>query len=408
MKRLSLDFAPAVIASMGLVAFAALFLREMSSFRNAVVGWAERDLMTRTELAAETLEEPLHTGDFKRIHAFGDACASDGVRLTVLVGRKGVFFDTARKGQEIPESIYATCQCGEYTIRLGLPLERVLAPFNRARFSFVLAALIGGAGVLLVFFVTYRQRVRIRELRKLERFRRDFIADVSHEIKTPLTGIIGAVDLLDGAENLPPENMRTLLGLVKKESVRLNSLAQNILSLARLEREGEEGLLNKAETDIASLVKETLSLLAAKAGSSGVELKPEVPDGDCFIQCDPQLVQQALMNLIENAIRHSGSKDVVVSLSARPGEVRVAVEDHGVGIPGEERARVFERFHRVDASRAADTGGAGLGLAIVRGIARLHGGDVALEPADPSGCRFTLSLPRQKGDNKWHKMKRTL
>jgi len=405
MKRLSLDFFPAVIASVGLVAFAALFLKEMASFRNAVVGWAERDLATRTKLAAETLEEPLHTGDFRRIHAFGDECDSDGVRLTVLVGKKGVFFDSARKGQAIPECIYATSPCGEYTIRLGIPLERVLAPFNRARYGFILAALIGGAGVLLVFFATYRQRVRIRELRKLERFRRDFIADVSHEIKTPLTGIIGAVDLLDGAVDLPPENVKTLLGLVKKESVRLNSLAQNILSLARLEREGENGFFNKTETDIPSLVKETISLLGPKAASSGIELKYAGDVENCLVLCDPQLVEQALLNLIENAIRHSGSKDVVVSLDAWSSEVRIVVEDHGVGIPEEERARVFERFHRVDASRAADTGGTGLGLSIVRGIARLHGGDVTLEPADPSGCRFVLSLPRHKGDKKWHKKK---
>jgi len=113
-------------------------------------------------------------------------------------------------------------------------------------------------------------------------------------------------------------------------------------------------------------------------------------DAPLVVECDPQLVQQAVSNLIENAIRHSGSKDVIVSLSACGGEARVAVEDHGIGIPPDERERVFERFHRVDAARAAGSGGAGLGLSIVRGIARLHGGEVSLEPASPSGCRFVL------------------
>ena len=391
MKRLSLEFLPAIVASVGLLAFAGLFWGEMASFRNAVVSWAERDLKTRTELAAETLEEPLRTGDFKRIHAFGDACAADGVRFTVLVGAKGVFFDSVRKSDKLPKSLYATHPCGEYTIRLGIPRARVLAPFNRARVGFILAALLGGAGVLLVFFATYRQRVRIRELKRLERFRRDFIADVSHEIKTPLTGIIGAVDLLGDAANLPQESVRTLLGMVRKESVRLNALAQNILSLARLERAGEQGLVERTETDLAALVSETVSLLKTKAEASGVEVKVSARE-PLSVACDPQLVQQAVSNLVENAIRHSGSKDVVVSVSSHGGVARIAVEDHGSGIPPEERERVFERFHRVDAARSADTGGSGLGLAIVRGIAHLHGGEVVLEPVSPSGCRFVLTL----------------
>ena len=108
---------------------------------------------------------------------------------------------------------------------------------------------------------------------------------------------------------------------------------------------------------------------------------------------DCQLLSQAVSNLIVNAIRHSGSKDVVVSLEETAKAVRIAVEDHGVGIPPEHAGQIFERFHRVDPSRAAETGGAGLGLAIVRRIARLHGGDVTLAAVQPHGCRFTLAIP---------------
>ena len=111
---------------------------------------------------------------------------------------------------------------------------------------------------------------------------------------------------------------------------------------------------------------------------------------------DAQLVGQALTNLIVNAIRHSGSKDVVVSAEKAGRKLQLVVEDHGVGIPAEHRARIFERFYRVDAARAAETGGSGLGLAIVRQIARLHGGDVRLETASPAGCRFVLELDLQK------------
>lgn len=388
MKRLPFDFLPAVVASVGLLAFAGLFLGETASFRKAVVSWAERDLKTRTELAAETLEEPLRTGDFRRIHAFGDACAADGVRLTVLVGERGVFFDSVRKGESVPESLYAAHPCGEYMIRLGLPRERVLAPFNRARLGFLLSALLGGTGVLLVFFTTYRQRVRIRELDRLERFRRDFIADVSHEIKTPLTGILGAAEML--SESGASESQRPLLSMISKESTRLNALVQQILDLARLEREGEA--LDLAETDLVDLARESVDLMRPRAEAAGIALSFVAPEAPCVAKVDARLIGEAVGNLVSNAIRHSGSPDVAVSVSRTAQGFAIAVEDHGIGIPPEHAERVFERFHRVDPARAAESGGAGLGLAIARRIARLHGGDVVLSPVAPSGCRFSLSV----------------
>ena len=100
-----------------------------------------------------------------------------------------------------------------------------------------------------------------------------------------------------------------------------------------------------------------------------------------------------MSNLIGNAVRHSGSDEISVTVACDAKTARIVVEDHGIGIPPEHAARIFERFHRVDPARAAETGGAGLGLAIVRQIARLHGGDVTLKSAVPHGCRFELSIP---------------
>lgn len=391
MRRLSWDFVPPALAAAGLAAISAIFAVEASAFRRSVAEWARRDLDTRTALAASTLREALETGDFRRIHAFGDACSGDGVRLTVLSGPNGIFFDSVRAGENVPESMYASAPCGEYTVRLGLPLERVMAPFNRARTGFALAALAGGAGVLLVFFATYRQRVRIRELKRLERFRREFIADVSHEIKTPLTGIVGAADLLAGGGDIPPESRTRLLGLVKSESTRLNALAQNIISLARLEGDGVDASLSMADADLSELAEETVGRFRPRAEAAGVRLAVDAP-APCVVRCDAQLVGQAIANLVENALRHSGSPDVIVSVSASGGTAKISVEDHGAGIPQEEAERVFERFHRLDSSRSSDTGGSGLGLAIVRSIARLHGGDAVLSPASPSGCRFTIGI----------------
>lgn len=393
------DWLPPVAAASGLLVLTLFFRRELQDYSQSVIGWAERDLKARTELAASTLAEPLATSDFRSIHAFGDACAKDGVRLIVTTASGGVHFDSLRKDALAPESLYASRPCGEFIVRLGLPYDRVLAPVNRARKGLILAGCLGGFSVLIVFFFTYRQRLRIRALARLEKFRRDFIADVSHELKTPLTGILGAADLmaeevvrLKGRDAASPA-LERLTGMIAGEAKRLDGLAQSILDLARLEQ--PDAPFVAETTDLHDLAAEVIRTVSPQARQKGVRIElaeatPRVPR----VSADPRLLAQALSNLIRNAIRHSGSPVVSISLAARKARVEIAVEDHGAGIRPEERERVFERFHRVDPARAAESGGAGLGLAIVRGIARLHGGDVRLEPVNPSGCRFVIALPR--------------
>jgi len=389
-------FAP-VLASLGLAGLGATFVVEMGAFRRAVEGWAGRDLAARTELAAANLREPLRTGEFRGIYAFGDACEREGLQLTVFSAGGGVFYDSHRRGEKTDDAVYAQAASGEFTVRLGLPRTRVLAPFRRARLGFLLAALAGGAGMLLVFFFTYRQHVRIRELKRLERFQREFVADVSHELKTPLTGILGAVDLLTLQASQTPQapqtlqTLQTLVSMIGREAKRLNGLAQGILDLARLERADEA--LHRTEVDLGGLVGDIVGDLRPRAESAGMALvlSSSLPSPFVF-SCDAQLVARAVSNLIGNAIRHSGGRRIDVSLERTGADVRIVVEDDGRGIPADEAQRVFERFHRLDPSRAAETGGAGLGLAIVRRIARLHGGDVTLSAVRPTGCRFSLDL----------------
>ena len=382
-----LEWLPAVLAAAALVVFAAAFVYELLSYQTAVVGWAKGDLEARARLAADRLEDPLRTQNMREIQRLGNEFAVHGLRLRVtgVHGGIGMVFDTHRDadGGYLFSDRH---ESGDYDVLLGMPRAQVTAPFRRALLGFALAGLVGVAGVLLFFFVTYRQRVRIRELAKLEKFRREFIADVSHEIKTPLTGILGAVELLSssscasltsGKDSASP----LLLSMLKKESVRLNGLVQSILDLARLEREGD--VLNLETCELGELVRETAAKYpcVCTVKSSGA------------VRCDPQLVEQAVSNLIANAVRHSGSKEISVTVECGGRTARIVVEDHGIGIPPEHAARIFERFHRVDPARAAETGGAGLGLAIVRRIARLHGGDVTLAPAKPQGCRFAFSIP---------------
>ena len=383
---------PGLLAAVAFVGFVATFAWEVVAYQRKVVEWAKRDLQSRAELMAVDLVEPLRTQDFPKIHQLGQSCQADGYSLAIFNsnGRGKVYASDPLPTAAPQFTVDQPCE-GGYLVRLRIPVARVMRPFRRALVVIVLAALVGMAGVLLFFFVVYRQRVRIRELTRLEKFRSEFIADVSHEIKTPLTGILGAVDMLadGGASGV----QKPLLAMIKKESTRLNGLVQAILDLARLEREGEA--LNRAETDIPALVEETVGTFAPQAEAAGISLRfvpPAHPLRTTRANVDGQLVAQAVSNLIANAIRHSGSREIAVSVASEAGEMRIAVEDHGVGIPSEHAARVFERFHRVDPARAAETGGAGLGLAIVRRIARLHGGDVTLSAVRPHGCRFELSL----------------
>lgn len=406
MKLPTFDFLPPLLVAFGLSGAVAVFVSETHSFRGAVFSWAKRDLDARTELAAATLKDAVATGDFRSIHEFGETCSAEGVRLTVLSAPGGIVFDSVGRGAQTEECLFAVRPCGEFRVRLGLPLSRVLAPYRRARIGFLLAGVVGGVGVLFVLLFTFRQRARLRELarerdaqrrlveemRKVESFRRDFIADVSHEIKTPLTGIIGSVDLLTSSDDLPQDARDRLMGMVKSESVRLNDLAQGILSLARLERDAASMSSAFAPTDVSEIVREVAGRLESQAKEKGMEIRVAVPES-CVATCDGQLISSALSNLIVNAIRYSGADEVSVSVVRSSGSVSMSVEDHGIGIPAEERERVFDRFYRVDRSRGSDTGGAGLGLAIVRSIARLHGGDVTLESAKPKGCRFSFFIP---------------
>ncbi len=381
--------APALAAAAFALLLGAFYL-SMRSYRGSLQSDACRDLETRTEMAAATLEEPLRTQDFAAVRRFGDSCRSRGYELSVRTGGGGRMFDTRSKEAEASRRwIGASIERGGYIVSLHRPKEDVYATFRRAYRLFVLAALAGAAGMLYLFVAFYRQRVRIRELAKLEAFQREFVADVSHEIKTPLTGILGAVQML-GDDPEDPAVRKRLLDMLSKESTRLNTLVQQILDLARLERDGQ--VLERVESDVSDVVKDVVESMRDRASANGIVLEFR-SDGPRRARIDVRLVSEAVENLVSNAIRHSSSPDVVVSVSGGQGIVVVAVEDHGVGIAPEHSARVFERFHRVDEARAQATGGAGLGLAIVSRIARLHGGKAALAAAVPHGCVFSISLP---------------
>ena len=428
-----LGFVPCALAAIGLVGFAGVFMSETETFRKSLATWAERDLASRATLAAETLRAPLATGDFRRLRDFGEGCRADGVRLTVFVRPCGVLYDSQNAAGSAPvkrpevacafargegtalrrsttlgeEFLYAARAGGDFAVRLAIPASRVFAPLDRARTGFLLAGITGACGILLAFLFWGRLLSRVRklalerdanekllaEMKRVENFRRDFIANVSHEIRTPLTGILGAADLLsDGGDALPSADRSRLLGMLRGEATRLNSLAEEVLALARLER--DEASLDLVDADLADVVRETADRFRDEAGAAGVEISTHLPDEPLLAKCDASLVEQALANLVRNALLHAKARHVDVSAAKEDsGRVVLSVSDDGAGIAPEHQARLFERFYRVDAARDGATGGSGLGLAIVRQIARLHGGDATVESAPGRGARFSIAIP---------------
>lgn len=350
------------------------------AFRANVERWARRDLLTQAELTAENLREPLATEDYRRLGEIARQLAEKEMMLRVRSTRGGWIFKSDYRGRTVEES----APCGEFTVSVGLSTSRVHKPFYDALGGFVLSALVGVLAMGVVFFTFYRQWVRINELNRLERFRRDFIADFSHELKTPLTGILGAVDLLSDS---------VLTALIRKEATRLNELATSMLELARLERAGNGLKLEMANIEDILLEVRTRFMSVAESNgiaidcANGLELAPAM---DKWVLLDREQIARAVSNLVENAILHSGGTRLTLAAQFDDKELLISVADDGVGIPATERKRIFERFYRVERSRT--TPGSGLGLAIARSIARLHGGDLTYVPVEPHGSRFLLSL----------------
>jgi two-component system sensor histidine kinase SenX3 len=231
----------------------------------------------------------------------------------------------------------------------------------------------------------------VSERRRLEDVRRDFVANVSHELKTPM----GAVGLL--AETLLSENepqvTQRLAHRIYNEAFRISRVIDDLLDLSRIENEEspprEPVLINLVMAEAAERVREAASQLQIKVAL-------EEPEPPLVVLGDRRQLTSAVYNLLENAVKFSPEgSDVSCVGRAEDDDVLVIVEDHGVGIPSRDLERIFERFYRVDGGRSRSTGGTGLGLAIVRHVAANHRGSVQVESREGEGSTFTLRLPRQ-------------
>ena len=234
----------------------------------------------------------------------------------------------------------------------------------------------------------------VTRLKRLEAVRRDFVANVSHELKTPVTSIKGFAETLeDGALDDPAAAYR-FVRIISGQADRLNSIIEDLLALSTLEQSGDSPLLQLEEADLCDVVAVALEVCGPKAEAKSIELREDCP-GCLLARVSPPLLEQAVVNLIDNAAKYSAEgSTVVVTLEERGDEVVVSVTDEGQGIAGEHLPRLFERFYRVDKARSRDLGGTGLGLAIVKHVAQIHGGRVSVDSMVGRGSTFRIHLPR--------------
>lgn len=232
----------------------------------------------------------------------------------------------------------------------------------------------------------------ISELRRLERVRQDFVANVSHEFRTPLTAIQGfAETLLSGALE-DQANRRRFVEIIRDHAARLARLTEDLLKLSRIEA-GQLKLDFRA-VSVAHLVESCVETAQLQATPKRLVLSVRLPAGLPHVRGDANNLQEVLQNLLDNAVQYTPADGRIdVFASSADGQVVITVSDNGIGIPQAEQARIFERFYRVDAARSREAGGTGLGLAIARHIVEAHGGHLWVESAVGEGSRFHFSLP---------------
>ncbi len=274
---------------------------------------------------------------------------------------------------------------GQETRECELVIQNHQAYYLQARGTNLLGAQNRRIGAVVVFNDVSR-------LRRLENLRRDFVANVSHELKTPITSIKGFVEtLLDGAINDPVEAER-FLKIVAKHADRLNAIIEDLLMLSRLEQGGKEGM-DMQPAGLCGLMNSAVEVCAQRAAEKNITIRVECSE-DLTAIVNPPLIEQALINLIGNAVKYSANgKTVVVSARTERGGVVLSVKDHGYGIEKEHLERLFERFYRVDKGRSRQEGGTGLGLSIVKHIAQAHGGTVSVQSRYGEGSTFSVFIP---------------
>ena len=289
-------------------------------------------------------------------------------------------------GRELthPELRYLTRQVRRDGVIRESELSLARGPLGRARLVVHARVAPLGSNHLLVLV---EDRT---EARRVEEIRRDFVANVSHELKTPVGGLSLLAEAVLGASD-DPEAVRRFAGRMQVESSRLTGLVQEIVDLSRLQL--ADTLHPPRVVDVDAVVHDAVDRCRLVASAKDIALTVSGEHG-ARVYGDGDLLMTAVRNLVDNAVAYSpGGSRVSVTVARHHGLVEVAVSDEGVGIPDEEQQRIFERFYRIDPARSRATGGSGLGLAIVKHVCANHGGEVTVWSRPGQGATFTMRLP---------------
>lgn len=336
----------------------------------------------RTQLAAlfgGMVEGIVAIGDDDRV-LFANGAVDRLLKANVSASRGKQISDVPGLGLLLPVVIQCRTEKKrkhtELTLRDGehfVALETHASPFKGEQ----------TAGVVVVLH-------DVTELRRLERVRRDFVANVSHELKTPLTSIKGYVETLQSGAKLDPATLDKFLQRIDVNVGRLVELVQDILSLARVEN--QEGQLSRSAVDLAGIARQSLVHHEHAVMSKNISLKVNVAD-QVVVQGDREAVRQVIDNLLTNAIKYTPHGGEVRLGIDRVGQHAILkVEDTGVGIPQEHHARIFERFYRVDKHRSREDGGTGLGLSIVKHLVNAMHGKVSVASEPGQGSTFVVQM----------------
>ena len=387
--RIEKSWLAALSAAVCLAVFTALLFAVARSFRLAIADIAE----------SETRVTVVNT-DGSVLYDSDGAVANHADRAEIARAFADGRSTTLRHSDTMNRDfLYCAHRVGDRVVRLPIPYTGVRRSEALFWAGLGAAVILGACVVFFVYVLTRRLAGRLEDqARRLEiasaneTFRREFTANVTHELKSPLTAILGAVEMLGDGSALSEEERKELYGIIRGESGRLGSLVGDVLSLAQIEREQGEEHRNFIQVPLEKIVDTVAALEAARAKQSRVTLAVTRCD-HAVVNGDPHLLEQVIVNLVENAFRYSGTDRVDIALSTDSGLARISVTDYGIGIPAESLPHIFKRFYRVDKARSRSLGGTGLGLAIVKHIAILHGGNVSVQSTPGDKTVFTVELP---------------
>ncbi|MFW6134780.1 MAG: sensor histidine kinase, partial [Elusimicrobiota bacterium] len=229
----------------------------------------------------------------------------------------------------------------------------------------------------------------ITKFRKLDKLKKDFVVNVSHELKTPLTAIKGYVETLD--EEIKSKQSKHYINILKRHTNRLINIVEDLLLLSELEEETIEIEFKKA--NLKQIILDIAKVYEQKIKSKSLQLKIEIQDDLPEVEADPFKIEQMLINLIDNAVKYTEQGEIKIEAHSAEDNIEIKISDTGIGISSDDIERIFERFYVADKSRSRKMGGTGLGLSIVKHIVILHNGKINVNSTPLKGTEFIINLP---------------